>query len=48
MNCKEAGDKKLLEALAYMLHDFVGRVVEAAIRKRAGGQLVCDTEGESL
>lgn len=43
---KEARDKKLLEALAYMMYDHVGRVVEAAIRKRTGGRLVCDTSGE--
>eukprot|EP00903_Cladosiphon_okamuranus_P006424 g6286.t1 len=40
-DCTEAGDRKLLEILAYMLYDHVGRVVEAAIRKRSGGRLVC-------
>lgn len=46
-DCKEAGDKKLLEALAYMMYDHVGRVVEAAIRKRTGGRLVSGASGES-
>lgn len=43
---RESGDKPLLHALAYMLYDYVGLVVETALRKRTGGPLVSTAEGE--
>lgn len=44
--CKESNDKKLLDALAYMMYDYVGVVVETAIRTRSGGRLVSVASGE--
>lgn len=41
----ETAGRKLLEALAYMMYDYVGRVVETAIRTRTGGRLVCIASG---
>lgn len=38
--CVEGTEKKLLEAMAYMMYDYVGLVVETAIRARTGGRLV--------
>lgn len=43
--CPERKDKKLMQALAYMMYDFVGVVVETAIRKRTGGRLVSIASG---
>ncbi|CAM9801048.1 unnamed protein product [Ectocarpus sp. 12 AP-2014] len=45
---QEAKDKKLLEALAFMMYDYVGRVIEGAIRKRTGGRLVCNDSDAML
>lgn len=36
---KEGKDRKLLEALGYIMYDYVGLLVETAIRKRTGGRL---------
>ena len=41
----EARGKKLLDALAYMMYDYVGRVVETAIRTRTGGRLLSIASG---
>lgn len=43
--CPERKDRKLMQALAYMMYDFVGLVVETAIRKRTGGRLVSIASG---
>lgn len=43
--CREARDKKLLDAMAYMMYDYVGVVVETAIRARTGGRLVSGVAG---
>ena len=44
-NAEERKDKKLMQALAYMMYDFVGVLVETAIRKRTGGRLVSIASG---
>lgn len=36
---KEGTDRKLLDALAYMMYDYVGLLVENSIRNRTGGRL---------
>lgn len=43
---REAKSRKTLDALAYMMYDYVGLVVETAIRQRNGGRLVALPEGE--
>lgn len=42
----EGKDRKLLEAVAFLMYDYVGRVVEAAIRRRRGGRLEAIPQGE--
>lgn len=37
---REGKCRKLLDALAFILYDYVGLVVEIAIRRRNGGRLV--------